>query len=97
MYEHHIIDMIEVLTENGVIADSEKTKERAKEALDRYWTDRIAIVWHFSDIIDRAEEIGEDITENQALNVLEWLLQEHDANDGINWDVIDTALYKITH
>ena len=97
MHEHHIEDMIEALTENGVIEDSKEAKEQAKEVLDCYWTDRIAVVWHVCDIVDRAEEIGEDITENQALNVLEWLLQEHDANDGINWDVIDSALYKVTH
>ena len=54
---------------------------------------QISITWYLDDIIDRDEELrdeGEDkITEDQARAVLEMLERKHDANHGINWEVID--------
>ena len=51
--------------------------------------DKITITWSLEDILDRAEEIGVELTEEQASDVLDSLLRRHDCNIGINWDVID--------
>lgn len=45
----------------------------------------IAIYWHIEDIQDRRP----DLTEEQASTVLQRLKKNHDANIGINWEVID--------
>jgi hypothetical protein len=40
--------------------------------------------WHVEDIL----HIRPDLTEDEALRVLEVLADDFDANNGINWDVI---------
>jgi len=40
--------------------------------------------WHIADVL----EIRPDLTEDEALRVLEVLADSFDANNGINWDVI---------
>lgn len=43
--------------------------------------------WHIDDIL----MVREDLTEDQAIDVLEFLANAFDANEGINWDVIEYA------
>lgn len=43
--------------------------------------------WHIDDVLS----VREDLTEDQAINVLEHLADNFDANDGINWEVIEAA------
>lgn len=45
----------------------------------------IAIYWHIEDIQERRP----DLTDEQASAVLQRLKKNHDANIGINWEVID--------
>ena len=52
----------------------------AKEADDG----RIAIVWNVEDVL----EVRPDLTEEQAKEVLRRVKRGHDANVGINWDVL---------
>jgi hypothetical protein len=40
--------------------------------------------WHIDDVLN----IRPDLTEDEALRVLEVLANDFDANNGINWDVI---------
>ena len=46
--------------------------------------DEIAIIWSAEDVLS----IREDLTPEQALEVLEVADHKHDANIGINWDVL---------
>jgi len=46
--------------------------------------DEIAIIWSAEDVLS----IREDLTPEQALEVLEQADHKHDANIGINWDVL---------
>lgn len=47
--------------------------------------DWIADWWHISDIEDCA---GVEMTEEECHEVLDRILRYHDANIGINWDVV---------
>ena len=46
--------------------------------------DEIAIVWSVADVL----EVRPDLTEDQAYEVLQNAKDKHDANIGINWDVL---------
>lgn len=46
--------------------------------------DEIAIIWSAADVLS----IREDLTPEQALEVLEQAEDKHDATIGINWDVL---------
>ena len=47
------------------------------------------ILWHTTDIIDRAKERGIDLSIQDAKQILKNLDRNHDATIGINWGVID--------
>jgi hypothetical protein len=46
----------------------------------------IAVVWHIEDVL----EVRPDLNRNQAWEVLRSVKQNHDANVGINWEVLAT-------
>ena len=45
--------------------------------------------WHIDDVIEQAENNGEQLTTGQAREVLRLIEKNHDCEVGINWDVID--------
>ena len=44
----------------------------------------IAIFWHIKDV----QSVRPDLTDEQASRVLKSLKKNHDANEGINWEII---------
>jgi len=52
--------------------------------------------WHVEDVMSQAEDLGVKLTEDQAIEVLYWLAKCHDANYGINWNSIDSAIQFVT-
>lgn len=48
--------------------------------------------WHTEDVMQVAEQMGIEITEEDAEWVLGDLADNFDANIGINWEVIEMAL-----
>jgi hypothetical protein len=46
----------------------------------------ISITWCVDDVL----EIRPDLTEDQAMEVLEMVKKKHDAEIGINWTVLET-------
>jgi len=52
----------------------------------------ITITWHIDDVFCRAKEKGINITEEQAIEILQNIKHNHDATIGVNWDVIDCHL-----
>lgn len=44
--------------------------------------------WHTEDVIEYAKDMGHEITEDQAVEILHRMARRHDANVGINWEVI---------
>jgi hypothetical protein len=66
------------------------SKAEAEMAVKRHFDpDWVAEWWHIDDIIEQAENCGEQVTEDEAREVLRLMIKEHDCNIGINWDVID--------
>jgi len=50
----------------------------------------ISITWNIEDV----KSLDSDISDEQAIEVLEYALDNHDANEGINWTVLE---YWISH
>jgi len=48
--------------------------------------------WDADDIQSVAENMDARLTETQILEVMELIVRSHDANYGINWDVIGSAI-----
>jgi hypothetical protein len=90
MYDHEIKNQIDFLKEKGLV--KEEDAQKSVEALKEYWNDKIAIVWNTEDVLSRAEELEIEITEDDARNILGTLLNDFDANYGINWSAIDVEL-----
>jgi hypothetical protein len=58
-----------------------------QEALKETLTDFIAIKWQVEDV----QSVRPDLSDDEAYEVLEYLEDNHDANIGINWEVIEYA------
>ena len=50
----------------------------------------ISVVWNIEDV----QSLDSDMSEEQSIEVLELALHNHDANEGINWTVLE---YWISH
>ena len=48
--------------------------------------------WNADDIQSVAESMDARLTDAQVLEVMELIVRSHDANYGINWDVIGSAI-----
>lgn len=48
--------------------------------------------WDADDIMSVAEKMDIELTEDQIREVMKLIVQTHDANIGINWDVIGSAI-----
>lgn len=46
--------------------------------------DSISVSWHISDV----QAVRPDLTDDQAREVLSYAKRKHDAEIGINWDVL---------
>lgn len=60
----------------------------------------IHITWTTEDIVSRSEELtlhglASPVTEAQANTILHLLKRHHDANVGINWEVIDYYIMNV--
>jgi len=48
--------------------------------------------WDADDIQSVAENMDLKLTDAQVLEVMELVVRSHDANHGVNWDVIGSAI-----
>jgi hypothetical protein len=66
------------------------SKAEAEMAVKRHFDpDWMSEWWHSDDIIEQAENNGEQLTYKEAQEVLRLMSKYHDCEIGINWDVID--------
>ena len=49
----------------------------------------ITIKWSTNDVLSRAEDMGVEITGEQADEILQNVFDNHDATIGVNWEVIE--------
>lgn len=82
--------MVEVLNKAGLLAPT--VVNAVADTLDGYWCDRIAVVWTVEDVHRQFNARGLAMTDDLAAYILGALLDDHDANHGINWSTIDSAL-----
>ena len=86
MHQHHIDDMVQRL--KPVLKDPAK----AKTILTRYWRTRMALVWTIDDVHRAANEREVALTNSEAIDVLQTLLQQHNAQYGIRWEDLTTHI-----
>lgn len=55
----------------------------------------IRVLWHENDIRDAAEIMEVDITDEQMEDVKDYLRDNFDANNGVNWYVIRYAIENV--
>jgi hypothetical protein len=55
----------------------------------------IALIWTTEDVHVKAEENDIELTEEQAIKVLEYISNHHDCSYGVNWDTIDCSIDEV--
>ena len=86
MDEHHIDDMVQRL--KPVLKDPVK----AKVILQRYWRTRMALVWMVENVHRAANEREVALTNQEAIDVLQTLLNQHNQQYGIKWEDLTTQI-----
>lgn len=69
-----------------VIADAVGSRRIAERISQRYYRDKITIVWKTSDVHRAANEMEVALTEGEALQVLETLHRQHNRQLGLRWE-----------
>lgn len=75
--------MGKVLVKSGVVPEDRRAE--AEAALKAAWRGQIALSWTVNDVLGACP----GLTEEEAEEVLEEILERHDASVGVNWDVIE--------
>ena len=86
--KEYIEDTLYILEHAITVFSEHKIQQR-----DGFVNDtQVAFHWSIEDITSRASDNGLEITEEQAKNILQAMVNNHDAEIGINWDIIDIYL-----
>jgi hypothetical protein len=88
MHPQHIDGMLNVL--RPII----RNKAGARKRLERYWSDKIAIVWTVEQIHRAANERELALTNAEALQVLKHLWDLHNPQYGIKWSDIPDFIHE---
>lgn len=84
MYNHHLIDMVNALIDNKLV-DSEDLDTAVDVLRISCWTDKIAGCWGIEDVYG----LDDSLDHEAAREVLELVLDNLDAEIGINWGTIE--------
>jgi hypothetical protein len=63
-----------------------KNPEQAKVILQRYWRERMALVWEVADVHRAANERGRAVNKGEAAEVLQVLHRQHNPQIGLRWN-----------
>jgi len=63
-----------------------KNPKRAEEILEKFWQDKIALVWDLQDVHTAANEKEVALTNQEAIKVLQELHHYHNKQLGIRWE-----------
>ena len=94
---HILEEMAKKLEKAGwlFISDPELPKDyvikQAAECMGQVWQDKIAIVWDVDDVLTMAHpgDAKEWMTKDEAVQILCYAANKHDASLGITWDTLD--------
>jgi hypothetical protein len=62
-----------------------ENQARAKQILEKFWTDKMALVWDVQDVHTAANEQGVALTNREAIKVLQELHHYHNKQTGLQW------------
>lgn len=79
MHNYIIEEMLEALS------PALKSRKKAQAVLQRYWSDKIAIIWTTQDVHRAANERKTVLTEEEARTALTDLHRHHDKQLGLRW------------
>ena len=88
-YREPITELLQLLINAQIIPPNNKQQAIAiaQDYLENH-SDFINITWSADDVLEVADERGLKLSQEQALEVLDSLEDNHDACYGINWDTI---------
>lgn len=74
------------------IPDESKIDEAIYAVKKHFSPDWMCEWWHIDDVIEQAENHDEQLTEDEARDVLTFMEHFHDCNYGHTWDSMDSAI-----
>ena len=80
MHDHIIEAMVKSLK------PALKDPIKAKQILERFWSDKMALVWTVQDVHTAANELEVALTNQEAITVLQELHHHHNKQCGIRWE-----------
>jgi hypothetical protein len=86
MQDQIINDMLAVL--RSVV----KNEEKARDLLQQYWLNKIALIWTTENVHQAANERETVLTENEAQEILTNLHQLHNPQYGLQWKDLYEAI-----
>ncbi|NJM68156.1 MAG: hypothetical protein HC851_22040 [Acaryochloris sp. RU_4_1] len=86
MRAHNIEGTAQALVVAGVITPDQL--QGAISAIESYWQNAIAIIWEIEDV----RLLNPSLTDDECREVLAIADSNHDANYGINWEVLDASI-----
>jgi hypothetical protein len=63
-----------------------KDRRRAEQILEKFWADKMALVWDVQDVHTAANEREVALTNQEAIKVLQELHHYHNKQCGIKWE-----------
>lgn len=93
MYNHHLWHMANNLVKDGLLPQPRVYE--AMDSMNRYWHDKIAVVWSANDIRAVAAQYDVAVSGDEIDMVLDMLLEKHDATQGINWEQIYITIQNV--
>jgi hypothetical protein len=69
-----------------------KSKRRAEHILERFWEDKIALIWFVNDVHTAANEREVALTQQEAIKVLQELHHHHNKQLGLRWDDVTSYI-----
>ncbi len=79
MHDYIIESMVEALK------PTLKNPKRAKQILERFWRDKMALVWDVEDVHTSANEREVALTNQEAMQILNKLHEQHNKQYGLQW------------
>ena len=69
-----------------------KSRRKAEQIIQRYYRDKITLVWKTTDVHRAANEREVALTNSEAIKVLQTLHHQHNPQYGIKWEDLTTHI-----
>ena len=86
----HVRDMTNNIAKALKLTKNQTLK--VQKTIEDYWADRMALTWTSADVIETAKTMDIKLTNDQAREILADTLHGHDADLGVNWEVLRTRI-----